>query len=74
VYTVAGRFDLAVVIRVRDNEQLEDLVTDHLLKLEAIRDSETHIAFKAHSRFDLEKIFLGKSRPARTRRNASTSG
>lgn len=57
VYSVAGRFDLAVVIRARDNDQLADLVTHHMLKVKGIISSETLIAFRVHSKHDLEGMF-----------------
>jgi len=57
VYSVAGRYDLAVVIRVRDNEQMAELVTNHMLKVDGIRTSETLMAFRVHSRHDLESMF-----------------
>lgn len=57
VYSVAGRFDLAVVIRARDNEQLAEIVTNHMLKVEGILTSETLVAFRVHSRHDLESMF-----------------
>jgi DNA-binding Lrp family transcriptional regulator len=57
VYSVAGEFDLVAVIRVRTNEELADLVTGRLLKLKGIERSETLIAFRAFSKFDLERMF-----------------
>ena len=57
VYSVAGRYDLAVIVRGKNNESLEELVTDHLLKVEGIVKSETLIAFRAYSRYDLERMF-----------------
>lgn len=57
VYSVAGRYDLAVVIRVKDNEQLADVVTKEIRKVEEIEKSETLIAFRVYSRHDLESIF-----------------
>jgi len=57
VYSVAGRYDLAVVIRAKDNDQLADLVTLHMLKVKGILSSETLIAFRVHSRHDLEGMF-----------------
>lgn len=57
VYSVAGRFDLVVIIRARDNEQMAELVTNHMLKLEGIKSSETLMAFRVHSRHDLESMF-----------------
>ena len=57
VYSVAGRYDLAVIVRGKNNESLEELITDHLLKVEGIVKSETLIAFRAYSRYDLERMF-----------------
>jgi len=57
VYSVAGQHDLAVIIRVKDNEQMAELVTNHMLKVEGITKSETLIAFRVHSRHDLESMF-----------------
>ena len=57
VYSVAGPFDIVAVIRVRTNEELAELVTGHLLKLKGIERSETLIAFRAFSKFDLERMF-----------------
>lgn len=57
VYSVGGRFDLVVVIRVKTNEQMADLVTNQMLKVEGIQKSETLIAFRAFSRHDLESMF-----------------
>lgn len=57
VYSIAGRFDLAVVVRVAANEQLADLVTDHMITLPGILQTETLIAFRAFSRHDLEAGF-----------------
>jgi DNA-binding Lrp family transcriptional regulator len=53
VYSVAGRFDLVVVMRVKQTENLADLVTAHMLKVAGIEHSETLIAFRAYSRKDL---------------------
>jgi DNA-binding Lrp family transcriptional regulator len=57
VYSVAGRYDLVAVIRVPSNQELADLVTGHMLKLEGIERTETLIAFRAYSRYDLERMF-----------------
>ena len=57
VYSVAGRYDLAVVIRARDNDQMAELVTDHMLKVDGIIKSETLFAFRVHSRHDLDSMF-----------------
>ena len=57
VYSVSGRYDLVVVLRVKTNEQLADLVTSNMLKLKGIIQTETLIAFRAYSKDDLEAAF-----------------
>ncbi|HEC03751.1 MAG TPA: Lrp/AsnC family transcriptional regulator [Phycisphaerales bacterium] len=57
VYSTAGRYDLAVIVRGENNESLEELITTRLLKVEGIVKSETLIAFRAYSRYDLERMF-----------------
>ena len=57
VYSVGGRFDLVSIIRVKNNEQLAELVTGHMLRVDGIKTSETLIAFKVFSRHDLESMF-----------------
>lgn len=57
VYSLAGQYDLAAIIRVVDNEQMADLVTDRMLKVEGITGSQTHVAFRVHSKHDLENFF-----------------
>jgi DNA-binding Lrp family transcriptional regulator len=57
VYSVAGRYDLAVMIRVSDNDALAEIVTGKMLKIKGITDSETLIAFRVYSRHDLESMF-----------------
>ena len=57
VYSVAGQYDRVVMIRVADNEALADLVTGRVLKLQGIMRSETLIAFRVFSRYDLDRMF-----------------
>ena len=57
VHSVAGRYDLAVILRVRSNEHLADLVTDHIRQVGGIERSETLIGFRVYSRHDLERLF-----------------
>ena len=57
VYSVAGRYDLVAIIRVKNNDGLSALVTNHMLKVEGIIKSETLIAFRVYSRHDLESMF-----------------
>jgi DNA-binding Lrp family transcriptional regulator len=63
VYSVAGRYDLAVIIRVKENDQLAAIVTDQIRRVDGIERSETLIAFRVYSRYDLEQAFsLGMER------------
>jgi DNA-binding Lrp family transcriptional regulator len=57
VHSVAGRFDLVAVIRARTNQQLADLVTDHIRQIRGIERSETLIGFRVVSRYDLDRMF-----------------
>ncbi|MCX5771085.1 MAG: Lrp/AsnC ligand binding domain-containing protein [Candidatus Hydrogenedentes bacterium] len=53
----AGEWDLAIMMRVKNNEKLADLITDKMLKLEGIEKTTTLIGFKAYSNYDLERMF-----------------
>jgi len=57
VHSVAGTYDLVAIIRVPDNEQLAQLVTERIRALDGIEKSETLIAFRVYSKHDLENIF-----------------
>jgi DNA-binding Lrp family transcriptional regulator len=66
VYSVAGHYDLVAIVRVKDNEQIADSVTNQMLKIEGIQRSETLISFRVFSRFDLEAMFsVGTEEPYR---------
>jgi len=57
VYSVGGRYDLVVIIRVVTNDDLATLVTEQIRSIDAIVSTETLIAFRAFSRHDLETMF-----------------
>ncbi len=57
VYSVSGRYDLVAIIRVKNNDDLADTVTNHMRKLNRILSTETMLAFQAYSRHDLEGMF-----------------
>ena len=57
VYSVGGRYDLVAIIRVANNDDLAELVTEQIRSYEAIVNTETLIAFRAFSRHDLESMF-----------------
>lgn len=57
VYSVTGEFDLVVMVRVRRHEQLAEVIPGRLNKVPGVRQSDTHIAFRAYSHHDLESAF-----------------
>jgi DNA-binding Lrp family transcriptional regulator len=62
VYSVTGEFDLVAIVRVRDHDELGDVIPGTLNKVDGVTHTETHIAFRTYSRHDLEAAFaLGYS-------------
>ncbi|HLS44690.1 MAG TPA: Lrp/AsnC ligand binding domain-containing protein [Ornithinicoccus sp.] len=57
VYSVTGNVDLIAVARVSRHEDLADVIADRLNKVEGVRETETHIAFRTYSSQDLEAAF-----------------
>ncbi|MBM9461369.1 Lrp/AsnC ligand binding domain-containing protein [Nocardioides sp. zg-536] len=57
VYSVTGQIDLIALIRVARHDDIAAVVADRLNKVEGVVDTETHIAYRAYSRHDLEAAF-----------------
>ena len=57
VYSVAGNVDLIALVRVRDFEDIANVIAGRVNKIPGVLDTETHIAFRAYSRHDLEAAF-----------------
>jgi DNA-binding Lrp family transcriptional regulator len=57
VYSVTGEFDLVAIVRVRSHEELGDVIPGTLNRVSGVTHTETHIAFRAYSRHDLEAAF-----------------
>jgi DNA-binding Lrp family transcriptional regulator len=57
VYSVAGDVDLVALVRVRQFEEVADVVAGRINKVPGVVDTATHIAFRAYSRHDLEAAF-----------------
>jgi DNA-binding Lrp family transcriptional regulator len=57
VYSVTGQIDLITLVRVRSHEEVATVVADRLNKVPGVASTETHIAFRAYSRHDLESAF-----------------
>jgi DNA-binding Lrp family transcriptional regulator len=62
VYSVAGEADLVAVVRVRQHDELAEVVTQRISSRPGIVNTRTLIAFQAYSRHDLEAMWdLGAS-------------
>jgi DNA-binding Lrp family transcriptional regulator len=57
VYSVAGDVDLIAVVRVREFEQIADVIAGRMSKVDGVLHTYTHIAFRAYSRHDLDAAF-----------------
>ena len=57
VYSVGGKYDFIGILRVPNNDALADLVADQIAKVEGIIRTETMVAFRTFSRYDLASMF-----------------
>ena len=57
VYSVAGHVDLIAIVRVRHFDDIAGVIAGGISKVEGVVNTETHIAFRAYSRHDLEEAF-----------------
>ena len=57
VYSVAGDVDLIAIVRVREFDQIEATIAGRLSKVPGVLHTDTHIAFRAYSKHDLEATF-----------------
>ncbi len=56
-YSVTGEWDFVAIVRVREHEQLAQLVAGGLSQLSGVTRTHTMVAFEAYSRHDLEALF-----------------
>jgi len=57
VYSVTGDTDLVAMVRVREHEELADVIADGVSKIEGVRGTRTYIAFRTYSKHDIEAAF-----------------
>ncbi len=57
VYSVAGDYDLVIMVRVRHHDDLARVVSEQIAKIEGIERTQTLVAFKVYSRHDVEALF-----------------
>ena len=56
-YSVTGEWDFVAILRVREQEDLAEVVTQRLARVPGIAETYTMVAFEAFSRHDLEAMF-----------------
>jgi DNA-binding Lrp family transcriptional regulator len=57
VYSVAGDFDLVIMVRVRQHDDLARVVSEQIARIPGIERTQTLVAFKVFSRHDVESMF-----------------
>lgn len=57
VYSVSGRFDLVAIIRLPHADDLADLMTEQVIKVDGITKTESMVAFKTFSKSDMANMF-----------------
>ena len=57
VYSVAGDADLIAIVRVREFDAIADVIAGRLSKIDGVVHTDTHIAFRAYSKHDLDATF-----------------
>jgi DNA-binding Lrp family transcriptional regulator len=56
-YSVTGDWDFVAMLRLREQDQLAQVVTGRLSQLPGVRRTQTMVAFEVYSRHDLEALF-----------------
>jgi DNA-binding Lrp family transcriptional regulator len=57
VYSVAGDVDLVAIVRVKEFDQIAEVIAGRLSKVDGVLGTDTHIAFRAYSKHDLDAAF-----------------
>jgi DNA-binding Lrp family transcriptional regulator len=56
-YSITGEWDFVAIIRLREAEQLAELVAGRLSRIRGIKETHTMVAFEVFSQHDLEAMF-----------------
>jgi DNA-binding Lrp family transcriptional regulator len=57
VYSVTGEVDLIAMVRVREHEELADVIADRIGKVEGVLRTQSYIAFRTYSTEDLDQAY-----------------
>jgi DNA-binding Lrp family transcriptional regulator len=56
-YSVTGDWDFVAILRLREHDQLAEVVTGRLSQLDGVVKTRTLVAFEVYSKHDLEALF-----------------
>ena len=56
-YSVTGEWDFVAILRLREQDQLAQVVTGRVSQMDGVRRTQTMVAFEVYSRHDLEAMF-----------------
>ena len=56
-FSVTGEWDFVAIVRVARSDELADVATVRLAAVPGVAKTYTMVAFRAHSRHDLEAMF-----------------
>jgi DNA-binding Lrp family transcriptional regulator len=57
VYSVTGDWELVAMVRVRTHEEIAEVVTNQIAKVEGVTGTHTMIAFRAYASADLDRLW-----------------
>lgn len=57
VFSVTGNWDLMAIVRVRNHDELADVIPNKISKVNGVINTETQLAFRTYSQHDLESAF-----------------
>ena len=57
VYSVAGEVDLVAIVRVREHDDLAQVIPQGIARVQGVERTETLIAFQVYSKHDLDRLF-----------------
>ncbi len=57
VYSVSGEWDLIAIVRVPEWEQIAEVVTEHVARVDGLERTETLVAFRVYSHDDMDAAY-----------------
>jgi len=57
VFSVAGQYDLVALVKVNENDQLAEIISDKMRKLRGVLMTETMIAFRVYTKEQIAGAF-----------------